>query len=86
MHIKPIEDACVDCPSRPMLNDIAALMRHINKAHPEASQQIQADGMSPMFGAVLVMKALALRLAETETELEELKATQVPGVNCNESA
>lgn len=67
--MKDLDKTCADCPSREMLPDIAALMKHLNENYPDVSQRIQADGMSPMFGAVLALRTQFLQLAEIAEEL-----------------
>jgi len=76
--MKTLEEICADCPSRTLLPDIAALMRHITTHFPEIAKQVKHDGMSPMFAAVVVMRTQAQLIEELEDE-------KIPGVNCNES-
>jgi len=85
MPMKDLDKTCGDCPSRELFPDIAALMRHLIEDYPEISKQVQQDGMSPMFGAVLALRTQKALLVESEEKVEALQQRLVPGVNCNES-
>jgi len=83
--MKPLDQTCADCPSRQLMPDIGALTKHLIDNYPEIAKQIQADGMSPMFGAVVALRTISQQLDDANAEIEELKADRVEGVNCNES-
>ena len=64
--MKPLDETCADCPSRALMPDIAALMNHIIKYFPEIAKQVETDGMSPMFAAVVAMRTQAQQIEELE--------------------
>lgn len=82
--MKDLDKTCADCPSREILPEIAALMRHITAEYPEVAKRVQNDGMSPMFAAVLALRTQKAQLDEAEEKIEALQQRLVPGVNCNE--
>jgi len=82
--MKDFDKTCADCPSRELLPEIGALMRHITEHYPEIAKQVQYDGMSPMFAAVLALRTQKALLDETEEKVTALEQRLVPGVNCNE--
>lgn len=64
--MKDLDKCCSDCPTREIMPEIAQLMHYITDHHPDVSQYIQAEGRSPMFAAVMVMKTQTDKIHKLE--------------------